>query len=108
MKKILGIVLLVAITSFFTACLKENHSVRFQNNYSLTLYDVYVGTASLGTVGAGSVTGYQSINTGNFDITGTTSAGQKLSGSGSLSGKGKHKWTVTLSSSGTVSIAEDK
>jgi hypothetical protein len=92
----------------FMSCMKEDHQVRLTNNFSRTINNVHIGTASLGSVGPGQTSGYQPIQTGNFSISGQTDNGQNLSGSGTISGKGKHKWTVTLSASGSVSMAEDK
>lgn len=93
---------------FFTSCLKENHSVRLQNNYAYQVNNFVAGTASIGNVAAGSTSEYKSISTGNFNISGTTTNNQSISGSGSITGKGTHKWTITLSSAGQVTIKEDK
>lgn len=108
MKKLLSVLLTVTLIFIFSSCLKENHSVRFKNDYSQAIHNVVAGNAQLGDVGAGGISGYKPINAGNFSISGTTTLGQLLSGSGSIKGKGTHKWTITLSSSGNISIALDK
>ena len=108
MKKTFSRALIAAIVFTFFSCLKEDHKIRFKNNYSQVLYNVSAGSASFGTVVPGGVSGYQSVNAGNFTISGNTSTGQPLIGGGSVTGKGKHKWTLTLSAAGQVSIAEDK
>ncbi len=72
------------------------------------MYSVTAGNAKIGTVENGKVSNYYAINSGNFSISGMSSSGQNLSGSGSVSGRGTHKWTITLSSAGTLSISKDK
>lgn len=108
MKRLLRIFLFAALLLPFTACVKENHQVRFRNYFRETITNVVIGSANIGTVPAGSTSGYKSINTGNFSISGQTQNSGPLTGSGTLSGKGKHKWTVTLSAQGTIAISEDK
>jgi hypothetical protein len=108
MKAILKTLLISSLILLFTACIKENHTVRFTNNYHLTINSVHIGTAFIGTVDPGQTSQYVKINAGNFQITGTSSNGGALMGSGTISGKGKHKWTVALNSAGTVSMMEDK
>ena len=108
MKKIKSLSLLIAALLVLTCCVKENHTVRFRNSFNKTINNVVAGTAQLGTVKPGNTSEYKAIETGNFSISGSTDSGEKLSGSGSLSGKGKHKWTITLSSAGTISMSEDK
>ncbi len=96
------VALLVAlITLAFTACLKPKHSVRVTNNYATAL-KIAIGPNDYGTVAPNSSTEYKSIPEGNHAINGD------VSGSLSVTGKGKHKWTVTISNSGGVTIAEDK
>src|SRR3954469_9466478 len=96
MKKIKFILLLSFLTLFLTSCFKENHSVRVKNDYSENLTDISIGTANIGQVDSGSTSGYTSMKTGNFSISGHTVSGQTLSGTGSVTGKGTHKWTVTI------------
>jgi hypothetical protein len=108
MKKLISLASLSIFFLFFTSCFKEDHRIRFQNNFSLKINDVNAGNANLGSVNSGETTDYASIATGNFNITGTATNGNKLQGSGSVSGKGKHKWTIKLSSTGGLSISEDK
>ena len=108
MKKITQIFAFIALLVTFTSCLKEKHSVRFENNFSQRIDNLTIGNASFGSVNPGATTEYKPINTGNFSISGVSANGGQLSGTGTISGKGTHKWTVTLSSSGGISIAEDK
>lgn len=108
MKKTFKTLLILAIVFLMASCLKENHSVRLKNDYYTQINNIRIGNADLGAVPPGQVSGYQSINTGNFTISGNTNNGQELSGSGSISGKGKHKWTVTVTSTGGVEFKEDK
>jgi hypothetical protein len=106
MKKSLYLVL-AGFLFFATSCLKEDHTIRFRNNFRESILNVRLGNADIGTVGIGGVSSYKSITTGDFNISGNTSSGGTLSGSGSITGKGKHKWTVTLSSSGSITMEED-
>jgi len=99
---------LLSLVFLFSSCLKEDHTIRLTNNYSQQINNVTIGTAALGNVASGATSAYKSINTGKFSISGTTTGGQSLTGSGEISGKGKHKWTATVSSGGTLSIKEDK
>jgi hypothetical protein len=108
MKKVIKPLLILTITFLFTACFKENHSVRLKNGYSSRINTITIGSAQIESVNPGETSGYKSINTGDFSISGTTSSGEQISGSGSISGKGKHKWTVTMNSSGSLNMTEDK
>jgi hypothetical protein len=108
MKSLIRYSLFLVLTFLLSACLKENHSVRFKNNFSEQINSVKIGTADIGNVASGATSDYKSIQSGNFTISGTSASGQPLNGTGTITGKGKHKWTVTLSNSGTIGIAEDK
>src|SRR5690606_6403497 len=99
---VFSFLLLSVLSLYLTGCFKENHTIRFKNQYHEAISDVRIGTAYIGTVRASSTSHYESINTGNFDLTGVSESGAPLSGSGTISGKGKHKWTLTLSSAGTI------
>ncbi len=107
MKKVICSLLITSII-FLSSCLKENHSIRLKNNYPESINNVVAGTAKIGNVASGATSEYKPIDTGNFSISGTSSSGQTLSGSGSISGKGTHKWTMTLSSAGQISLVADK
>jgi|SRR5688500_5675754 hypothetical protein len=106
MKKLLSI-LLLASAIIFTSC-KEKHTIRFTNNYNESINNARAGNAFFGTVNAGSTSAYHAIDAGNFDITGTSASGQVLKGTGTVSGKGKHEWTLILSSAGQLSIKNEK
>ena len=107
MKKTVYTLMIVFILLSFFSCLKENHSVRLRNNYSEQINGVTVGNAALGNIPAGSTSEYKAIHTGNFSISGVTVSGKPLNGSGTISGKGTHKWTITLNAYG-LTIVEDK
>lgn len=100
MKKIVFLSVLI-ISFFFSSCLKPKHSIRVRNEYAVALR-VTIGPNDYGTVGAGSTSAYKSIPEGNHTISGD------VQGSVSLTGKGKHNWTLTITSGGSVSIKEDK
>jgi len=72
------------------------------------MYNVTAGTTKIGTVINGKTSPYYAISAGSFTVGGVSSGGQTLSGSGSVTGRGTHKWTIILSSAGTLSIVKDK
>ncbi len=99
---------LLVVALLLTSCSKANHSIRIKNSYSSAFSNVSVGGTSYGSISVGGTTSYKPIDEGNFSLSGTTVGGQPLTGSGSVSGKGTHKWTLTITSGGSVSFAEDK
>jgi hypothetical protein len=108
MKKTITIALLVSLLTFFASCMKEDHSIRLRNDYPHQINNASAGSAQFGDVPSGSTSAYHHISTGSFNLNGTTNNGQQLTGSGTLSGKGKHKWTITISAGGQISFTEDK
>jgi len=101
MKKLLSI--LVAFTFFITltSCLKTQHGVRI-NNQNIRALNVVVGSVDFGKVFTGVTTNYQNIPEGSSPL------GGDLTGSINVTGKGIHKWTLTITSSGGSNIVEDK
>ena len=87
--------------------LEPNHSVRVKNQYAEAINNVMIGSVSYGTVESGSTTAYKPVDEGTHTISGTSNSGNPLTGSLSVSGKGTHKWTMTITSSGVVEIKED-
>ncbi|MBN8216367.1 MAG: hypothetical protein J0L75_06970 [Spirochaetes bacterium] len=81
--------------------------MRMKSTYPATVYNVKIGTVDFGTVLQNSTSDYKQIEAGSHKITGNTSAGQQLTGTLSVSGKGTHKFTVNLSSAGELSVSED-
>lgn len=105
MKKTL-LALVISLAVFFVSCKKTEHSIRFTNNYTMEVQGVKAGATDLGTVPSGQSSAYASIPEGDFSITGHTSTGF-LQGTGSVSGKGQHKWTITLGSDKILTLVED-
>ena len=101
MKKLLSILLAFTFIIALTSCLKTQHSVRINNQFNRAL-TVTVGSDDFGLVSPGLTTSYQNIPEGS------SSLGGDLTGSVSVSGKGTHKWTLTITSSGGFKIVEDK
>ena len=95
-------------TILFTSCLKTEHYIRIQNLYTEAFSEVSVNGSSYGRIESGQTSTYRQIDEGNISISGTTMSGRILSGSGSITGKGTHNWTITISSTGTVGISENK
>jgi hypothetical protein len=90
MKTLLSFLVLTSLL-VFASCSKDNHEVRLKNEFFEQINNIKIGTADIGSVASG----------------GTSSSGGTLSGSGTISGGGKHKWTVTVNSSGGISMKED-
>jgi hypothetical protein len=86
-----------------------DHSIRVRNSYSETFTDVKINSTSLGSLEAGANSKYKSVDEGDFTISVTTAGGLIYSNGGSVSGKGKHKWTITITSfaSAGISMKED-
>lgn len=92
----------------FTGCLLDpDHSIRVKNDYNESINTLHIGSLDFGTVASGITTEYKPIDEGTFTISGSTLSGQQLSGSVSISGKGKHKWTMTITGAGILEIRED-
>lgn len=110
MKNILTKILVMAIsTTVLISCSKTpNHSIRIENSYAAAMSDVKINSTSYGQIASGSKTGYKPVNEGTFSVSGSTVNGQALTGSGSVSGNGTHKWTMTITSTGTVTLKNDK
>jgi hypothetical protein len=100
--------ILVAVILLSNCAKSPNHSIRVKNSYNEAMQDVKVNSTSYGSVGVGSTTDYKPVSEGSFALSGSTVSGKILSGSGTVSGKGTHKWTVTITSAGGVTIVEDK
>lgn len=92
---------------FFTGCFKADHSVRIKNAYAEPFTNVSIDETSYGAISVGGTTDYKPLDEGDFSISGSTSSGKQLTGSGNVKGKGKHKWTITITAAGGVTINED-
>jgi len=87
--------------------LDPNHSIRAKNKYYEAIFSLKAGTVNFGTVASGSTTSYFPIDEGSYTLSGNTVSGNPIQGSLSISGKGTHKWTMTIEASGTITIKED-
>jgi hypothetical protein len=108
MKSIKLIILVLMAGVLLAGCsLEPNHSIRAKNNYYEAIFNLKAGTVNFGTVASGSTTSYFPIDEGSYTLSGNTVSGAPLQGSLSISGKGTHKWTMTIEASGTITIQED-
>lgn len=109
MKKITqSLFALIVSSTLFLSCSKDpDHSIRIKNSFPVSMSEVKINSTSYGRVATGSTSGYKPVDEGSFTISGSTETGLPLSGSGSVKGKGTHKWTVLISSAGSISISED-
>jgi hypothetical protein len=104
----------VILSIIFIALLVSNcqvspmHSIRIQNSFAEDMSAVNISSVAYGRVNSGAITDYKPANEGSLTISGSTVSGRPLSGSGSINGKGVHKWTITITSAGGVGIIEDK
>jgi hypothetical protein len=107
MKRSISFLLVFSFVLFLSSCSKDDYSIRFKNNFTETINDVAAGSTYIGTVAPGQTSAYQPFTAHSFIISGTSVTGRTLSGTEAVSGKGTHKWTITLNSAGVVSMAED-
>ena len=109
MKKLISIIAILLAGILFYGCKKDpDHYIRINNQYPESIDNVIVGTAAFGSVKSGTITVYKHINDGVSSLSGTTTSGTTVSGIVSISGDGTHRWTLTIFSTGGVTIAEDK
>lgn len=109
-KRILArVVFFVTAIVLVVGCSKEsNHMVRVKNSFYEDMRVVKIDAINYGEVKKKAVTEYKSVAAGDFNISGSSSSGLPLTGSGTVKGKGTHHWTLTITSSGAVSFNEDK
>ena len=81
--------------------------MRFKNDFNEIVQNVTAGNAYLGTVAPGKTSDYVPFAGSSFIISGMSVSGKQLNGTESVSGKGTHKWTITLKSDGTLGFSED-
>lgn len=99
MKKI-KLLLIGAFVIALSSCLKPDHSLRIENQNSRAL-KVTVNSNNYGLVTPGTMTPYQDIPEGPLQY------GGDIQGSAEVSGKGKHKWTMTITADGKINVTED-
>jgi hypothetical protein len=105
---ILAGLVFISITILAASCTPNpDHSIRVKNSFHEALTYIKINGTNYGRIERGSVTEYLPVEEGNFSISGSTSSGNSLSGSGTVSGPGSHKWTLTINGSGSASIEED-
>lgn len=108
MKSVKSLVFILITGILLISCsLEPDHSIRIKNEYFETINNVMIGVVSYGTIASGITSEYKPVDEGSHTLSGTTTSGQPLTGSVTISGKGKHKWTMTILPSGTVEIKED-
>lgn len=108
MKKIFSVPLIPLVLLFLFSCSKGDYSLRFTNNYTETIYNAAAGSAFFGNVDPGKTSDYKILSTKSFLISGTSTTGKQVNGSEAVSGKGTHKWTITLTAKGEIVFTEDK
>jgi hypothetical protein len=105
MKKILFLLLIAVIG--IASCKKADMEVRVTNNFPAALF-IKIGPTDYGEVASGETTDYKDVPDGSHQVTGTLAGGVPLlTGSITLDGKGKHKFTMSISQTGEVSLKED-
>ena len=108
MKKI-TLVLFLFASIFLNSCLKgPNHSIRITNYYPEKINNIKIGSVGYGSVEYQKTTAYNPVEDGTHTLSGSSSSGGTLSGSVSISGRGTHKWTLTILSNGGLDFKEDK
>lgn len=108
MKALKWIAIVLSIGFFLNGCeLDPDHTIRVKNEYFVGINNLKIGSVSYGTVSSGTTSSYKSVDEGSHSVTGTTTLGQELTGTVSVSGNGAHKWTMRITSSGGLEISED-
>jgi hypothetical protein len=92
---------------FFSSCSKKDYAVRFKNDFNETINNIKVANAFIGTVKYGETSDYFYFNGKSFMVTGMSATGRAVNDTEAVSGNGKHRWTITLNSDGTISFDED-
>ena len=107
--KTINLILVILFTGILlSGCdLDPNHSVRINNQYPEDIYNMQIGEVSYGHVVSGDLTGYKPMEEGTHALSGTTASSMTITGTVSISGKGTHKWTMKITSSGGFEIRED-
>ena len=111
--KIQAILLLVILisTCFLGCSKKESNGVRVVNNYTITIYDVQIGSVQYGAINPGGTTDYVTFKDGSYNYSGNAGNGWSVTGTVTLPKKGlghKHEWSLTLGINGSVSFVHDK
>ena len=108
MKTLRIFIALLAIGFTVSSCsLDPDFSIRVKNEFAETVSNVMIGSVSFGDVSTSATTAYKPVDEGTHDLTGTTASSGNLTGTVSITGKGTHKWTLTILASGSVKIEED-
>jgi uncharacterized protein YceK len=105
--KIKILIFLTIIVLFAGCALEPNHSIRVKNLYQEKIKTIKIGTATFNNIDYKKTTEYKPIDEGNFSITGSTETYKQIYGSGTVTGKGTHKWTLIINSSGTLTMQKD-
>ena|SRR6218665_530623 len=107
MKRISSLLFIFATLAFLLSCSKRDYWIRFKNDYKEAINNITVANARLGRADTGQVTDYKSFSGKSFIISGQSDSGLPLSKTEAVSGKGTHKWTITLNPDGTIDLTED-
>lgn len=108
MKNFKTIFFVILIPFFLEGCtFRPDHSIRVKNEHEEALIDLYVGTAFYGLVDPGVITDYIPVDDGTCGYYFTTYYDGPQSGTVTIKGWGKHKWTLTIGGPGGSKIEED-
>ncbi|MES2679417.1 MAG: hypothetical protein V4635_06005 [Bacteroidota bacterium] len=119
MKKIISKIAVLVFCSLFILCKKEGkHQIRIKNDFSPTWGGVLVGEKTAGNakftedINQGNTSEYADIDAGSFAWKVTYWGGGNIyadyNGDNKVSGRGKHKWTLSISDGGVGKLSEDK
>ena len=86
------ILLLTSIVLFAVSCKKPaEHSIRVNNKSTLSYQNITLGSLTFNDIKAGTATEYKAIPEGTYSI-----GGDITSNPFTISGTGKHKWSITI------------
>ena len=97
----------VALLLVFTSCAKDEHQVRFDNQFELQINNVTIGSDGFGDIPPGQSSTYKELPQGQLTITGQSNKGY-ITGTAHISGKGEHQWTVRLLTDQSIILVKDK
>lgn len=89
------------------SCTKNEHSLKFENHSAYTVTSLEAGPVWFGLTAPGESQGYRPISEGTYTLNGLTDKGL-ISGQFSITGKGEHRWLLSLDEGGQVLLTREK
>jgi hypothetical protein len=105
---LLGVVFSLIFSFISCGLFVTEHKVRVKNEYFETLPDFRIGAVEYGDVANKAITPYKVVKPGTHTVSsGITASGKCFKGSITILGKGKHKWTLVVTSDGGCKLEKE-